>query len=186
MQFITLMQSWIFSIITPVFSVTWSFRNHYNMMNCCSRNIYYYYYYQKCSAAFCETCDTFPILQDSLMNRNNLLYTEPIKGKNLGWVEKFWGGKKKYFSMFCVLSQKPVEFGLFYFTACSGSYSSVCFTMFIELYLNLDSNKEIQSVLQGMVLDILKHLMWFMFKQWLGWKADTIIRLILITLINYY
>jgi len=26
MQFIPLMQSWIFSIITPVFSVTWSFR----------------------------------------------------------------------------------------------------------------------------------------------------------------
>jgi len=24
-------QNWIFSIITPVFSVTWSFRNHYNM-----------------------------------------------------------------------------------------------------------------------------------------------------------
>ncbi len=28
-------------LITPVFSVTWSFRNHYNMLICCSRNIYY-------------------------------------------------------------------------------------------------------------------------------------------------
>jgi len=27
-------QNWIFSIITPVFSVTWSFRNQYNMMIC--------------------------------------------------------------------------------------------------------------------------------------------------------
>ncbi len=29
--------------ITPGFSVTWSFRNHSNMLICCSRNIYYYY-----------------------------------------------------------------------------------------------------------------------------------------------
>ncbi len=34
-------QSWIFSIITPVFSVTWSFRNHSTMQICCSRNIRY-------------------------------------------------------------------------------------------------------------------------------------------------
>jgi len=27
------------------FSVTWYFRNHSNMVTCCSRNIYYYYYY---------------------------------------------------------------------------------------------------------------------------------------------
>jgi len=36
-------QNWIFSIITPVFSVTWSFRNHSDMWICCSRNIYHYY-----------------------------------------------------------------------------------------------------------------------------------------------
>jgi len=36
-------QSWIFSTITPVFSVTWFFRNHYNMLICCSRNIFDYY-----------------------------------------------------------------------------------------------------------------------------------------------
>ncbi len=45
MQFIHVMQNWIFSIITPVFSVTWSFGNHYNMLIWCSRNLYYYYYY---------------------------------------------------------------------------------------------------------------------------------------------
>jgi len=28
MQFIPVCHSWIFSIITPVFSVKWSFRNH--------------------------------------------------------------------------------------------------------------------------------------------------------------
>ncbi len=43
MQFIPLMQSWIFSIITPVFSVTRSFRNHSNMQICCSRNMSCYY-----------------------------------------------------------------------------------------------------------------------------------------------
>ncbi len=37
------MQSWIFSIIIPVFSVTWSFRNHYNMLICCSRKNSHYY-----------------------------------------------------------------------------------------------------------------------------------------------
>jgi len=34
-------QSRIFSINTPVFSVTWSFRNHFNMQICCSGNISY-------------------------------------------------------------------------------------------------------------------------------------------------
>jgi len=34
------MQIWIFSTITPVFSLTWSFRNHSNMLTCCSRNIW--------------------------------------------------------------------------------------------------------------------------------------------------
>ncbi len=32
---IPVMQSWIFSIITPAFNVTWSFRNHSNMLICC-------------------------------------------------------------------------------------------------------------------------------------------------------
>ncbi len=36
------MQRCIFSIITPVFIVTWLFRNHSNILSCCSRNIYYY------------------------------------------------------------------------------------------------------------------------------------------------
>jgi len=43
-QFIPVMQSWIFSIITSVFSVTWSFRNHSNMQIYCSRNFSDYYY----------------------------------------------------------------------------------------------------------------------------------------------
>ncbi len=38
-----MIQCWIISIITPVFSVTWSFRNHSNMLICCSRSIYDYY-----------------------------------------------------------------------------------------------------------------------------------------------
>ncbi len=53
-------QSKIFSIITPVFSVTWSFRNHSNVLICSSRNIYYYcyQYLKQLSTSF----------QDSLMN----------------------------------------------------------------------------------------------------------------------
>jgi len=31
------------TFIITVFSVTWSFRNHSNMMIWCSRNIYHYY-----------------------------------------------------------------------------------------------------------------------------------------------
>jgi len=31
-------------INNPVFRVTWSFRNHFNMLTWCSRNISYYYY----------------------------------------------------------------------------------------------------------------------------------------------
>ncbi len=34
---------WIFSIISPVFSVTWSFRNHSNILMWCLANIYSYY-----------------------------------------------------------------------------------------------------------------------------------------------
>jgi len=36
------MQSLIFSIITSVLSVTWSFGNHSNMQICCSKNISYW------------------------------------------------------------------------------------------------------------------------------------------------
>ncbi len=36
----------ISSSITPVFSVTWSFWNHSNVLIWSSRNIYHYYYYQ--------------------------------------------------------------------------------------------------------------------------------------------
>ncbi len=45
--YILVTQSWIFSIITPVFIVTWSFRNHSNMLICCSCNIYDYYQCRK-------------------------------------------------------------------------------------------------------------------------------------------
>ncbi len=34
-----MMQIWIFSIITPVFRVTWSFRNNSNLLICCLKNV---------------------------------------------------------------------------------------------------------------------------------------------------
>ncbi len=45
-------KSWIFIIITPVFSVTWSFRNHFNMMIWCSRNISYQCWKRLCCLIF--------------------------------------------------------------------------------------------------------------------------------------
>ncbi len=49
--FLTCDQSWIFSIITPVFSVTWSFRNQCNMI-ICSGNFSYYCWKQLCCSYF--------------------------------------------------------------------------------------------------------------------------------------
>ncbi len=65
------MRSCIFSIITPVFSVTWFFRNHSNMMVCCSRNIsdYYQWWKQLCCWIFLWKLWYFAIFQDCLMNR---------------------------------------------------------------------------------------------------------------------
>ncbi len=53
------MRSWIFSIITPVFRVTWSFRNNYNMLICCSKTHFYYYQCCKylCSFVFYKNCN---------------------------------------------------------------------------------------------------------------------------------
>ncbi len=46
-------QNIILSIITPVFSVTWSFRNHSNMLICCSYNIFYCYQCLKHFKTYC-------------------------------------------------------------------------------------------------------------------------------------
>ncbi len=51
----------LISIITPGFSVTWSFRNHTNMLICCSRNVFDYY------LIIFGNYDAF--FQDYLMNR---------------------------------------------------------------------------------------------------------------------
>jgi len=47
-------QSWIFSIITPVFSVTWSFRNDSNLLICCSRHFWEFFnvLYRKVKGTF--------------------------------------------------------------------------------------------------------------------------------------
>ncbi len=69
------MQCWIFSTITQVFSVTWSFRNHSNMLICCSRNISSHYQYWKwlcCLYFFVETM--ILIFLDSLMNRKSSVF----------------------------------------------------------------------------------------------------------------
>ncbi len=72
MQFIPLMQIWIFCIITPVFSVTWSFRNYSNMLICCSLNFFVLLSMLKTVLLlyiFVEIVLYF--LQDSMMNRKS-------------------------------------------------------------------------------------------------------------------
>ncbi len=57
---------WIFSIITPVFRVTWSFRNHSNILICFSKNISDYY---QCWNQLCCLIFLWKLwFQDSLMN----------------------------------------------------------------------------------------------------------------------
>ncbi len=64
MSFISVTQSCIFSIITPVFSVTWSVRNHSNMTICCSRNISYYQCWKHVCCLIClvENVIFFPLM----------------------------------------------------------------------------------------------------------------------------
>ncbi len=71
-------QSWIFSIITPVFSVTWSFRNHSNMLIWCSfliinvENI--------CAASyFCGNCDTLPFKSWGKQELNEGIINQSIR-----------------------------------------------------------------------------------------------------------
>ncbi len=58
-KIIPVMQSWIFSIITPVVSVIWSFRNYSNMLICCSRKFLIITNFENSCAAsyFCGNCD---------------------------------------------------------------------------------------------------------------------------------
>ncbi len=58
------MQSTIF-FITPVFSVTWSFRNHYNLFD---SFIYYQCWKQFCCFIFCVEMVIHFIFKDFLIN----------------------------------------------------------------------------------------------------------------------
>ncbi len=96
------MRSWIFSIITPVFGVTQSFRNHANMQIYCSRNSFYYYvensYAQDylmnrkfkitafiCKINFCNIINVFTdtfdefLLNASLLNKSISFFKKPFE-----------------------------------------------------------------------------------------------------------
>ncbi len=77
MSFISVMQSWIFSIINPVFSVTWLVRNPSNMMICCSRNISYYQCWKHlcCLIFFVENVIFFPWCIESAFILNRFFLT---------------------------------------------------------------------------------------------------------------
>ncbi len=66
--------SWIFSIITPVFSVIWYFRNNYNMLICCSRNIIYWKLLW-CFIFVCKPwCSCFFLLLDEVAWRTAIIW----------------------------------------------------------------------------------------------------------------
>ncbi len=79
---------WMFSIITPVFSVTWSFRNHSNMLICCS--IYISYNYQ-CWKQLC--CFIF-FVETVIHFLRVFWYIESSKEQHLFeiliWLKKIW------------------------------------------------------------------------------------------------
>ncbi len=60
------MQNWIFSIITPVFSVTWSFRNHSTMLIWLLKKEHYFYKQLFEIEIFCIIFDQF---YASLLNK---------------------------------------------------------------------------------------------------------------------
>ncbi len=73
--FISVKQSWIFQHKNS--SLTWSFRNNYNMLICCSRNVsdYYWKYSWKQLCRFIFLWKLWYIFfQDSMMNRKFSIY----------------------------------------------------------------------------------------------------------------
>ncbi len=88
-------KNYIFSIITPGFSVTWSFRNHYNMPICCSINISYYYQCLKhlCCLIFVQF---FSEIHFKIIKEQHLLETEIVCGH-------FW-------SIWCIISKQIIDF----------------------------------------------------------------------------
>jgi len=81
-------QSWIFSTISPVFSVTWSFRYHSNILICCFRNNVISMLKQLCYL-ICKPLYIF--FQDSLTNKDLFKRTEFIRNWNLFNISVFTG-----------------------------------------------------------------------------------------------
>ncbi len=101
--FFFLLLCWIFSIVTPVFSVTWSFRNQYNMLICCSRNISCYYLIIKKVVLLCIFVETVIVLfQDSFMNRK-FKRTEFIWNKNV--LKQYECFTVFFWPIYCILAE---------------------------------------------------------------------------------
>ncbi len=66
---------WFIHVNFPVFSVTWSFRNHSNMLILCSRNVYYYHSWK-------QLCCLMFLWQKYLINRK-FKRTALIRNTNL-------------------------------------------------------------------------------------------------------
>ncbi len=74
-------QSYIFSIITPVFSVTWFFRNHNNMLICCSRKTYSYQCWKQCCLIF--------VIPGRFVHRDSLI-NKMFKRSAFIWNKNSW------------------------------------------------------------------------------------------------
>jgi len=76
------------------FSVTWSFRNPYNMLIWCTRNIYYYYqcWKQLCCSTFPWICldDFFRILWWQLCEKENLQHYKCIYWYLINLMHPWW------------------------------------------------------------------------------------------------
>ncbi len=103
-------QSWIFSIITNVFSVTWCFINHSNMLICCSRDISYIFFLGYIFFFFCIERVMHYYIQLLLQNiQNRLTLWRPLWSFSL-WLLDFCQIDVVLFcssgflvSLFCVL-----------------------------------------------------------------------------------
>ncbi len=129
LEFIPVMQSWIFSIITPVIRVTWPCRNDSNMLIWCSRNISDYYQCWKQLRCFifffdkCLCCHFWATIILRYVENNVFLKLKPCKhcalhqimifiassydpfkllnvDKNYKWITYWWHMHIMIFDMF--------------------------------------------------------------------------------------
>ncbi len=82
------LQKYIQKWITPVFSVTWFYKNHSNMLICCSRNISYYYQCWKQLCCLIVGTDTFWWVER--FKRTAYIYKSFVTLTLISWMHPCW------------------------------------------------------------------------------------------------